>query len=105
MSLEAVRRMPAADYVRYRRFYALCPFGPARLDLNAWLTAQHVWAGWNGKMKSMADAVLWFGKVKKRKPKRPKPIGTMGRDLVAAAKARGEKIIILKPGDKPNGQG
>lgn len=96
--------MPAADYAQYRRFYSKCPFGPARLDLNAWLTASHIKDWWNGKMKLMHESVAWFGKQrKKRPPKKKTPPGNIGRMMVEAAQAAGETVIFLKPGEVPSG--
>lgn len=93
--LEEIGRMPAKSVARYRRFYNRCPFGPARSDLNAWLTAQHVWAGWNGKSKSMDESVLWFGKQRKKRPAKKKPPpGNIGRMMVEAAIAAGEKVTF-----------
>ena len=71
MSLAEVRRMPDRDYQRYRRFYAKCPFGPARGDMQAWLTAANAVSAWAGKLKPMHESLIWFAKPKrKRKPKR-----------------------------------
>jgi hypothetical protein len=96
--LAEIRRMPAKDWQELRRFYARCPFGPARGDMQAWLTAQHVWAGYHGKTKQLKDSLLWFGgkgKRERRKAKLPQR-GMVGRQWVEGLKAAGLPVKMEK---------
>lgn len=107
-TLEQIRRLPDKDYQRYRRFYLKCPFGPARGDIQAWLTAQHVWAGWHGKTKPMLESIVWFGGKKQRaKPKVNPQRGRVGRAFVerlqAIEKETGrQQVVIMRAGDGKN---
>lgn len=96
-SLEEIRQMTAKDVVRYRRFYSRCPFGPARLDLTAWHTANHIADWWNGQLKPMHESVLWFGKKRKRKAKPQRNPGNTGRMMVEAELAAGREVNFYDP--------
>lgn len=90
-SLAEIDRLDSKEYAEWRRFYLLCPFGPARLDINAWLTAQHVWSGWNGRTKPLEQSLLWFGKPMRKRKAKPKP-NNAGRAWVESLKARGGAV-------------
>lgn len=90
--LPVIRAMPDKDYQVYRRFYAKCPFGPARGDMQAWLTAANFAAAWAGTMKPMHESLLWFGKAK-RKAKPKKRRGLTAADMKAWVQRCGGTVI------------
>lgn len=90
-TLDEVRRMPAADYQRYRRFYVRHPFGPLRGDMQAWLAGSIARSAWAKKAVPLGDALAIFDPPRRRR--RVRPAKDLHAKLGAWFAARGGLVL------------